>query len=80
MSRGLDEAEAKKMIILGFLEPAVIRIPVEEVRERLRIMVEDKWSGVETPISLKGYRTPVFFEEEEAKETKDIFEGHYKYR
>jgi FeS assembly protein SufD len=80
MSRGLDENEAKKMIILGFLEPAVIRIPVEEVRERLRIMVEDKWSGIETPISLKGYRTPAFFEEEEAKETKDIFEGHYKYR
>ena len=35
-SRGIPPAEARKMIVLGFLEPVVARVPLESARERLR--------------------------------------------
>ena len=36
MSRGLDEDEARKLIIAGFLEPVITRIPGEDLQERVR--------------------------------------------
>ena len=36
MSRGLSNAEAERMITLGFFEPAIARFPEEVVRESLR--------------------------------------------
>ena len=45
MSRGIPENEAKKLIILAFLEPAVRRIPVEEVKTALVDLVEKKWTS-----------------------------------
>lgn len=43
MSRGLSEDEARKAIVLGFLEPVVARIPLPEAQERLRGLLERKW-------------------------------------
>jgi len=42
-SRGIGADEARKMIVLGFLEPVVARVPLEAARERLRELLADKW-------------------------------------
>ncbi len=33
------------MIVLGFLEPVVARVPQAEARERLRDLLEQKWDA-----------------------------------
>jgi FeS assembly protein SufD len=80
-SRGLPEDEAKKLIIVGFFEPLVERIPILEVAKRIRRIIDLKWSGIyDFAASLT---TPAFddeYYEEEAHKPRDIFEGHYKYR
>ena len=43
MSRGLSEDDARKAIVLGFLEPVVARIPLPEAQDRLRGLLERKW-------------------------------------
>lgn len=42
MSRGIDRQEAERLIILGFLEPVVAEIPIDEVKNRLRQALERK--------------------------------------
>jgi Fe-S cluster assembly scaffold protein SufB len=42
-SRGIPPDEARKFIVLGFLEPVVARVPVEAERDRLRELLEAKW-------------------------------------
>jgi len=44
-SRGIDREVARKLIILGFLEPVVARIPLPEAQDRLRGLLERKWPG-----------------------------------
>ena len=44
-SRGIDPDEARKFIVLGFLEPVVARVPLESARERLRELLEEKWAA-----------------------------------
>ena len=44
-SRGLDPDEARKVIVLGYLEPVVARVPLEAARERLRDLLEAKWAA-----------------------------------
>ncbi len=44
-SRGIPEDEARKMIVMGFLEPVVERIPLESVATRLRNLFERKWGA-----------------------------------
>ena len=47
-SRGIPPDEARKFIVLGFLEPVVTRVPLETERDRLRELLEAKWNaGVE---------------------------------
>jgi FeS assembly protein SufD len=82
MARGLPRDEARKLIILGFFEPVLSRIPIEFVREGAKFTVEGKWSGErrrlvdkETLIALTG-EVP----DEERHASGDIFERHYKYR
>jgi Fe-S cluster assembly protein SufD len=41
-SRGLSENEAKHLIVEGFFEPIMDRIPFEEVQERFRRAIKDK--------------------------------------
>ncbi|MDA4127953.1 MAG: Fe-S cluster assembly protein SufD [Thaumarchaeota archaeon] len=81
MARGLDEDDAKRMIVLGFFEPVLSRIPIVQTREGARFIIEGKWRGErrkmpdrETLIALTGEAVP------EVKQTEDIFERHYKYR
>jgi len=45
MSRGLDPEQARKFIVLGYLEPVVARVPLESARDRLRELLEAKWNA-----------------------------------
>jgi Fe-S cluster assembly scaffold protein SufB len=45
MSRGVPEDEARKFIVLGFLEPVVARVPLEAAQDRLRALIEAKWAA-----------------------------------
>ncbi len=81
MARGLPQDEAKKMIVLGFFEPVVSRIPVEMAREGAKFIIEGKWYGErrrlidrEALLAITG-EAPV-----EIKQSEDVFERHYKYR
>ena len=81
MARGLSPDEAKRMVVLGFFEPVLSRVPIEQTREGARFMIEGKWQGEkrrlvdrETLLAETGELTP------EVKDTEDIFERHYKYR
>jgi Fe-S cluster assembly scaffold protein SufB len=44
-SRGIPPDEARKFIVLGFLEPVVARVPLEDARARLRAALEAKWAA-----------------------------------
>jgi FeS assembly protein SufD len=80
-SRGLSKDEATKLIIVGFFEPLVERIPVPEVQKRIRRIIDLKWSGIyDFASSLKTPEYEDEYYEEEAHKARDIFEGHYKYR
>jgi len=43
-SRGIPPDEARKFIVLGFLEPVVARVPLESTQEHLRELLEQKWA------------------------------------
>jgi len=45
MSRGLDREEARKFIVLGYLEPVVARVPLAEARDRLHELLEARWDA-----------------------------------
>lgn len=81
-TRGLAREEAEKMMVLGFFDPVISRIPTDVVRDKLRFQIEDKWNNV---ISLKSDRhlDELEFEKyvkDQIKTAGNIFEGHYKYR
>ena len=44
-SRGISPDEARKFIVLGFLEPVVARVPLAAAQDRLRSLLEDKWDA-----------------------------------
>jgi len=44
-SRGLEPEEARRAIVLGYLEPVVARVPLESARDRLRELLEAKWDA-----------------------------------
>ena len=44
-SRGIAPDDARKFIVLGFLEPVVARVPLEEAQVRLRDALEAKWAA-----------------------------------
>jgi Fe-S cluster assembly scaffold protein SufB len=44
-SRGIPPDEARKFIVLGFLEPVVARVPLASTQERLRELLEAKWDA-----------------------------------
>ena len=41
-ARGISKADAKRMIVMGFLAPALDTIPVEELRDELTAIIEAK--------------------------------------
>lgn len=44
-SRGIPPDEARKFIVLGFLEPVVARVPLASAQDRLRELLEQKWAA-----------------------------------
>jgi Fe-S cluster assembly scaffold protein SufB len=44
-SRGIPPDEARKFIVLGFLEPVVARVPLASAQTRLRELLEAKWAA-----------------------------------
>ena len=44
-SRGIPPDEARKFIVLGFLEPVVARVPLGSAQDRLRDLLEAKWAA-----------------------------------
>ena len=44
-SRGIPPDEARKFIVLGFLEPVVARVPLASAQDRLRELLEAKWTA-----------------------------------
>ncbi|MDA4120968.1 MAG: SufD family Fe-S cluster assembly protein [Thaumarchaeota archaeon] len=81
MARGLPLDDARRTVVLGFFEPVLSRVPIEQTREGARFMIEGKWDGEkrrlvdrETLLAKTGETTP------EVKQSEDIFERHYKYR
>ena len=43
-SRGISPDDARKFIVLGFLEPVVARVPLETAQDRLRELLDAKWA------------------------------------
>jgi Fe-S cluster assembly protein SufB/Fe-S cluster assembly protein SufD len=81
MSRGLTHSEAQRMVILGFLHPAVKRIPLRSVRAVLQFLIDEKWAGRGGLIPPRAEELPEFEEEPEKEAVEaDLFERHYKYR
>ncbi len=81
MSRGLTHSEAQRMVILGFLHPAVKRIPLRSVRAVLQFLIDEKWAGRGGLIPPRVELLPEFEEEPEKEAVEaDLFERHYKYR
>jgi Fe-S cluster assembly scaffold protein SufB len=44
-TRGIPPDEARKFIVLGFLEPVVARVPLADAQDRLRDLLEEKWDA-----------------------------------
>lgn len=44
-SRGIPPDEARKFIVLGFLEPVVARVPLADAQDLLRSLLEEKWNA-----------------------------------
>ena len=44
-SRGIPPDEARKFIVLGYLEPVVARVPLASAQARLRELLEAKWAS-----------------------------------
>jgi Fe-S cluster assembly scaffold protein SufB len=44
-TRGIPPDEARKFIVLGFLEPVVARVPLADAQDRLRELLEQKWDA-----------------------------------
>ncbi len=44
-SRGIPPDEARKFVVLGFLEPVVARVPLVSAQDRLRGLLEEKWEA-----------------------------------
>jgi Fe-S cluster assembly scaffold protein SufB len=44
-SRGIAPDDARKFIVLGFLEPVVARVPLDAARDRLRELLDEKWTA-----------------------------------
>jgi Fe-S cluster assembly protein SufD len=53
-SRGIPAAEARKFVVLGFLEPVVARVPLETARDGLRELLDAKWAAAWEASSADG--------------------------
>jgi Fe-S cluster assembly protein SufD len=53
-SRGIPPEEARKFIVLGFLEPVVARVPEGSTRDGLRELLDAKWAAAWEAGSVDG--------------------------
>jgi Fe-S cluster assembly scaffold protein SufB len=53
-SRGLEREEARRAIVLGYLEPVVARVPLQAAQDRLRELLEAKWDASTTSLFEAG--------------------------
>ena len=44
-SRGLTEDDARKILVDGFFDPTIAKIPLPLVQARMRILIDRKWQG-----------------------------------
>jgi Fe-S cluster assembly scaffold protein SufB len=44
-SRGIAPDDARKFIVLGFLEPVVARVPLDAARDHVRALLDEKWDA-----------------------------------
>ena len=51
MSRGMTRDDAERLLVVGFFDPIMERIPFEEVRARLGAHIEQKLAGVAEAVS-----------------------------
>lgn len=75
--RGVPEAEARKMLAIGFFDPLIARMGSREIQAKMRYLVESKWGGSGPEIDEKALKE---FMNEDAIKAGEMFEGHYKYR
>jgi Fe-S cluster assembly protein SufD len=47
MTRGIPEAEARKLVVRGFFAEMLARIPVAELRERLGATIDTRLAATE---------------------------------
>src|SRR5260370_13579357 len=81
MSRGLTHSEAQRMVILGFLHPAVKRIPLRSVRAVLQFLIDEKGAGRGGLIPPRAEHPPAFEgEPEKGAVEADLSEPHYNHR
>jgi len=57
-SRGIDPDDARKFIVLGFLEPVVARVPLADAQDRLRTLLEEKWAAGAGSQAVKAAAAP----------------------
>jgi Fe-S cluster assembly scaffold protein SufB len=79
-TRGLSREGAKREIVSGFLEP-LSRKMGPTIRAWINYLIENKWQG--KPLMLKtdeAMEQILEVEKSRYRETKDLFEKHYKYR
>jgi len=48
MSRGLDKAQADRLQVKGFFEEALVKVPHQQIRDELRIAVNDKFVAAQS--------------------------------
>ena len=53
-SRGIPADEARKFIVLGFLEPVVARVPLASAQDHLRDLLDAKWAASSLASSTSG--------------------------
>ena len=83
MSRGLNYEDATRVLVLGFFEPAIQRIPLKNLRELIRKMVRNKWDHTALISDLDKddlIESPNESDDDSLQSEKSLFEHHYKYR
>ena len=58
-SRGIPPDEARKFIVLGFLEPVVARVTLASAQDTLRELLEAKWdAGAAAAVAARSTAAP----------------------
>ena len=77
-SRGLNEDQSKMLVVMGFFEPIIQSIAIDETKDKINQLIELKWTGKDE--NIKDQLGSLSSVKNRFKTSKDIFEGHYKYR